>query len=574
MDHRHNQLLRNRLAVWAALGLGLVAVALPVSGPAATLASGDAHRRAELMAGLWLFKGLLLGHAALLAGAALGPSRRAASFPLRSEALADQPVTRWEIGIAAAIALSGLLLRLPRLGEGLWFDEIQTLVEYVRLPLARIVTTFDSQNQHLLYTVAAHASVAWFGESAWALRLPAVLFGVASLWAVWRFGRLVADRREALLAAAFLAASYHHVWFSQNARGYTGLLLWSLLGSLAFLRLLAGRYRDARGWVAGYAGAMALAVYTHATAALVLAAHAVVLAGLLARAGSEARWSGGGGRAPLVAIVLAGSLSLLLYAPVVPQLLETLLAPPSGGATIAWQSPLWLAGEALGGLAHGLPGGWGAVGVGGLVVAAGVASYARQSGTVLTVMLLPPLATLAAIVALGHNLWPRFFFFAAGFGALIAVRGICTLARALWPRRGPLFASVTVGLGVLASGLTVPRAWGPKQDYEGAARFLQAALGPADAAVVVDLTDYPYRRYYGGPWIAVAGAGELEALERTHLHTWLVYTFPVRLAAVHPDIWARLAERYERVAVFPGTVGGGDIVIMVNRPADTPRPPA
>jgi hypothetical protein len=135
-------------------------------------------------------------------------------------------------------------------------------------------------------------------------------------------------------------------------------------------------------------------------------------------------------------------------------------------------------------------------------------------------------------------------------------------------------ATLVTAAGVLASGLTVPRAWGPKQDYEGAARFLERELGPADAAVVVDLTDYPYRRYYGRPWAAVTAAAELEAVEQRHARTWVLYTFPVRLAAVHPDLWARLTQRYQRVAVFPGTVGGGDIVIMVNRPPDASRPPA
>ncbi len=567
-----NRLYGNDLARFAALLLGLVALALPVSGPAAWLASGDPHRGAEVTAGLWLFKGLLLAHAGLLAWWGKLGARRGGGPLLGGEALADPPVTGAETGLAVGIVALGLLLRLPGLGDGLWFDEIQTLVEYVRLPLARIVTTFDSQNQHLLYTVSAHAAVSWFGESGWALRLPAVLFGAASLWGVWRLGRLVAPPQEALFAAALLAASYHHVWFSQNARGYTGLLLWSLLGSLCLLRLLAGRYRDARGWIVGYAAAMALAVYTHATAALVAAAHALVLLGLVIRADSDTRR--GMARYPMLALGLAASLSLLLYAPVLPQLLETLLAKPAGGVTTAWQSPLWLAGEALRGLARGLPGGWVALGLGGLVVLAGLASYARQSGAVLAVMVLPVLVTLAAIVALGHNLWPRFFFFAAGFGVLIAVRGMFVLARALWPARGPALATAAMSAGVLASALTVPRAWGPKQDYEGAARFLERELGPGDAAVVVDLTEYPYRRYLGRPWAAVTGAAELEAVERAHARTWLLYTFPVRLAAVHPDIWARLEERYQRVAVFPGTVGGGDIVIMVNRPPDAARSPA
>ena len=85
--------------------------------------------------------------------------------------------------------------------------------------------------------------------------------------------------------------------------------------------------------------------------------------------------------------------------------------------------------------------------------------------------------------------------------------------------------------------------------------------------VVVDLTEYPYRTYLGEPWSPVEDVASLMEIERQHQRTWVLYTFPIRLAAAHPDIWTRLQENYETRAVFPGTVGGGAIVVMVNRPA-------
>ena len=45
---------------------------------------------------------------------------------------------------------------------------------------------------------------------------------------------------------------------------------------------------------------------------------------------------------------------------------------------------------------------------------------------------------------------------------------------------------------------------------------------------------------------------------------WVLYTFPVRLAATYPDLWGKLQAEYRTATVVPGTVGGGDIVIMVN----------
>ena len=36
-----------------------------------------------------------------------------------------------------------------------------------------------------------------------------------------------------------------------------------------------------------------------------------------------------------------------------------------------------------------------------------------------------------------------------------------------------------------------------------------------------------------------------------------------RARSLAPDIWARLQTSYRKVAEFPGTVGGGDVVVMV-----------
>ena len=45
-----------------------------------------------------------------------------------------------------------------------------------------------------------------------------------------------------------------------------------------------------------------------------------------------------------------------------------------------------------------------------------------------------------AALGLGHNLWPRLFFFAAGFGALIVMRGLADVAARVGGARGPTLA--------------------------------------------------------------------------------------------------------------------------------------
>ena len=65
----------------------------------------------------------------------------------------------WIIG---GLTLLGTVLRMIGLNHELWYDEILTLVEYVRKPLSEIVSQY-SRNNHLLYSVLAHASLNVFG---------------------------------------------------------------------------------------------------------------------------------------------------------------------------------------------------------------------------------------------------------------------------------------------------------------------------------------------------------------------------------------------------------------------------
>src|SRR5262252_2989241 len=93
--------------------------------------------------------------------------------------------------------------------------------------------------------------------------------------ALFLLGRKIASDVEALLACALMTVSYHHIWFSQNARGYMGLLFFTLLGT--WLWLEAMDRDDFRLW-ASYAVCMALGFWIHMTILFVVAAHALIFA--------------------------------------------------------------------------------------------------------------------------------------------------------------------------------------------------------------------------------------------------------------------------------------------------------
>jgi 4-amino-4-deoxy-L-arabinose transferase-like glycosyltransferase len=443
----------------------------------------------------------------------------------------------------------------------MWLDEFITFIKYVQLPTGQILAQYDSKNHHMLFTLLAHGSVTVFGESSWAIRLPAALLGILSIPALYALGRLIASRAEAFLAAGFLTASYHHVWFSQNARGYTGLLLGALLTTVLFLKLLAAE-RIRPSLVLCYAAAAALSVWVHFTGSVVIIAHGMVWLWITSRAY--------GLRPPpasltvLLTLVLAGLFSLALYGPVLLQMVDTLSGKVKLEQAAEWTRLSWFVMETIRNLGRGVPGGWLSIVPAAFVFGVGVRSYARQSWMVLGVLMIPALIVAAVILITGQNLWPRLFFFSAGFFVLIAVRGGVTIVGRVAPATRASRWALAVGMiVVLFSAYTVPRAWAPKQDFESAIRFVERQRSVEDIVLGADLVNLPLRHFYGRDWPPVGSVEKLSGFESGYSRTWVLYTFPIRLKAKHPELWARLRSEYRTAAVFPGTISGGDIVVVV-----------
>ena len=517
-----------------------------------------------------LFRGLLAAHAVVLAAAGFawaGRPRKPGSAVVPVAGRGDW----WPWLILAGLSVVALALRLWALGTCLWFDEVLTLVDFVRAPLGEIVARFPSQNQHMLFSLLAHGSVAAFGENSWALRLPSVAFGVASLWALFLLGRRLLGVREALLACTLMTVSYHHVWFSQNARGYMGLLFFATLATWLWLEAVS---RRAWAWHLAYALTVALGMWIHMTLVFVPLVHALLYAAQLAAQLWSDRTSGAR-RAladavrPLSALALAASLTLQLYALSLPEFLRTGLHEVS--LESEWTNPLWVISESL----RSLQIGFGALAVvlcGMLVAGAGWLSLARRSWIAAAALVLPPVLGGAVMLVLGHNLWPRFFFFAMGFAVLIAVHGAMTVPRLLLAPFPSLAAAAGTGavlLMIAASAYTLPRAYAlPKQDFTGARDYVEGALRDGDAVVGVGLAGVAYSRYFAPRWAMVDSADELKGILRSHPHVWLVYTLPVELKAYHPQVWEVVDREFEVVKVFPGTLGGGQVTVCRGRSAD------
>jgi uncharacterized membrane protein len=455
-------------------------------------------------------------------------------------------------------------LRIVGINKCLWWDEIYFLVVSVRHPLAEIVSVFPADTQHTLYSILARLSILVFGEHAWSLRFPALLFGVASIPVLYLLGSLVATRSEAWFSAAFLAVSYHHVWFSQNARGYSALAFWAILSTYFLLR---GMRTGQQGPYIAYSAAAALGIYTHLTMIFLVASHFLVCAGNAAidwRRGSEP----GKLKLPLLGFLMAGGFSLVLYAPILSQVRNFFVSHPSAMRGVS--TPRWAFWETLRGLVLGM----GTEGVligAALVVACGAWNYFKQDRFVFALFALPGVVTALGAVLGRGTMYPRFYFFLIGFAAIIFARGVAVISDWIathWLRRfsrtEPRHALfVALGAVVLvSSGLPLARNYRyPKQDFEGAMRFVDAERKDGEAVITAGAATYPYRQYFQKPWEGVETVEKLQEICNRSQSVWLVYTFPGYLEDAAPQLMEEIRRKFAVIRVFKGTLGGGDIFV-------------
>ncbi len=481
-----------------------------------------------------------------------------------------------ETMLFTAVIVAATIFRLWGLNQELWYDEIVTLTEFVRKPASELLVTFGSLNNHLGYTWLAKASTGLFGEAPWALRLPAAIFGVISIWAVWRLIRMTELKWVALVTAALLAVSYHHVWFSQNARGYTGLLLFTSLSAMYMANGL--KQRHVSDWVL-YAIFAAAALATHLTAAFLLTAqgltaiaigyHEVVTQKRL----SAWRWLKG----PLIGFGGAILITLLIYAPMAPDMIETFSAydapavHKTGPGVEEWQNPLWTVVETL--RSFGVIGA--AIPVALLFAVIGAVRLARLAPVIAAPFLVHIPLTLFILIMASFRIWPRYFFIDIGFLVACVVYGAFWFAD-LTERFAPVLKRFFLNARILkivgsilmiatSIPLLATNYGAPKQELKAALTFIEEGRQPGDAIMTVGLAQLPFGDYLAPDWPHISSLDEFDAAMRDSGGVWIVAAFPAHLKTTYPEIASRLEAEFDIAEQFSGTLSGGDVVIYRRR---------
>lgn len=156
-----------------------------------------------------------------------------------------------------------------------WFDECFS-VEVARIDWRNFL--------HLLWWREANMSLYYlllriwlhFGHSPYFIRSLSALIATATLPPIYWLGRLLYDRRVALIAAALFAFNAYDVRYAQEVRSYSLFVLLATLSSGFLIAWLQQPTR--RNWF-GYVLLSIMAVYAHFYALLLIAVHALAVYG-------------------------------------------------------------------------------------------------------------------------------------------------------------------------------------------------------------------------------------------------------------------------------------------------------
>jgi 4-amino-4-deoxy-L-arabinose transferase-like glycosyltransferase len=345
-----------------------------------------------------------------------------------------------------------------------------------------IVGTYYDPANHILHTLLTSWSVRWLDFDAFALRLPALLFSIASIVPVYGLARCAAGSRIAFYAGLCAAILPVMVLEGVEARGYAMMIFFSAAASWA----LVSAWRDPRPWKwLIYALCCALGVWAHFTTAFIALGHGAWAAWRLVRHRERALFA-----CCASALVLGAVLSLTLCAPILPQLLEIRatfaavegdeprLLGPEGWHALLQLGGSWSWWAAIAGLWLVVHGFWHSRGNG-----------TRRGALALTLTGLP--LFLVTVALAGSWMYARFTLFALPGACLAMAIGL----DGLWKWQRPAGAAAVIH--IIAASVADLAARPPKQPLREAVAYVRAAARPGDRIVAVGLAHRVLEVYAG-----------------------------------------------------------------------------
>lgn len=475
---------------------------------------------------------LWLGRACAAAGTAAGVAPRApAWWPAAGTG---------SYGLLGTIAV-GALLRLVIASQGLWYDEISALLSFALEGPGVAFGSYAVPTNHVPMTLAVWLSVTVSGSvDEFAVRLPAILAGTATIPAAYALGAALRDARLGHALALVTAIAPLAVLESAEARGYAFVILGATVAAAALAR--AGRTGSA-GDHALLAIACAFAAWAHPVA--ILLPFAVGVVGLVRD------------RRLAVAALLSGTIAAVLLSPLLGDVLATRADYARTDATqpdilsregyetvtglaLSWSRWFLSPAPVLAALAF----------AGAVRIARARDDGARRARVVLAPFVLALLLAAALPPLLGSWTYARFTLFALPVGLVTVAVALDALPRRTW--------SALVVVLLLADSLASLAFYRTKQPIREAVAIVSALRAPDDAVATIGLPDNAVGFHALREGFEAAPTGFLgDALAATVARDdprFVVVLYPDRLA---PEVLASLDRGFDRTHRLEGWADWG-----------------
>ncbi len=407
--------------------------------------------------------------------------------------------------LLSAILLATLALRAYGLDRwSLWYDEAYCWWAASQVPLREMLALSAREVVPPLYYLLLRAWIPLAGATEFALRWPSVLLGVLTVASAARLAWRLTGRQSGALAAALLfAVGTPFLWASREVRMYGPLLAWTLLADVALLEAFAASSaRRRRFWAGLWAATTLAALYTLALAGFWLVGQGLVALLMLARMSRDGR------RTALRGLLPPALAVVLLYLPWAWGAAK--MAPLNMTYWHGYMPPVYLLRLSLGGLT---------------VMEHFPAQTAEMAACIVLLAALLALAVsrprgmaglypflYAAPLPLIAWLYQEIPKWGARHAALFAPASFLALAIA-WGSVGGIrrrgLRTVAVFLIVAATFLAGRILWQAdrnlltdptyaRQDWRGAARYIQEHRGPGDVVIISTGSVFPAWLYYAG----------------------------------------------------------------------------
>ena len=198
------------------------------------------------------------------------------SRPAPCTAAADAGASTATLLVLGALIVVGAALRFWRIGhQGYWYDEGVT-VSLLHDSFGHMLGSLPhSEGTPPVYYVIGWVWARIFGFAEAGVRSLSAVAGVLVIPAMYAIGTKLVSRRAGLIAAALAAFNPFLIWYSQEARSYSLLVLFATLSLLAWVHLLSPQ--PSGRWIVAWGLAAALTLATHYYGVLAVAPQAAWL---------------------------------------------------------------------------------------------------------------------------------------------------------------------------------------------------------------------------------------------------------------------------------------------------------